>query len=163
MDTSIPGISPQQLIKIRSSANAPLLIDVRREAAFKSAPDMAAGALRRDPATVEQWAGELPAASAIAVYCVHGHEVSQNVAKALRSRGFKADFVEDGIEEGLRAAGSAMMAKPVDAGTRWITRERPKSKPARLPAMPSLTTLRIARLPMTGRSAVSTPSSAPTA
>jgi rhodanese-related sulfurtransferase len=126
MDTSIPGISPQQLIKIRSSANAPLLIDVRREAAFKSAPDMAAGALRRDPATVDQWAGELPAASAIAVYCVHGHEVSQNVAKALRSRGFTADFVEDGIEEGLRAAGSAMMAKPVDAGTRWITRERPK-------------------------------------
>ncbi len=54
MDTSIPGISPQQLIKIRSSANAPLLIDVRREAAFNSAPDMAAGALRRDPATVEQ-------------------------------------------------------------------------------------------------------------
>lgn len=123
MDASI---SPQQLIKMRNSANAPLLIDVRREAAFRSAPDMAAGALRRDPATVEAWADELPATASIAVYCVHGHEVSQNVAKTLRDRGFAACFVEDGIEEGLRAAGGAMMAKPVDAGTRWITRERPK-------------------------------------
>lgn len=123
MDASI---SPKNLIEARNGAAAPLQIDVRREAAFRSAPDMAAGALRRDPATVEHWAGELPAASAIAVYCVHGHEVSQNVAKALRSRGLTACFVEGGIEEGLRAAGSAMMAKPADAATRWITRERPK-------------------------------------
>lgn len=123
MDTSI---SPQQLIESRNSPAAPLLIDVRREAAFRAAPDMAAGALRRDPATVESWAAELPASARIAVYCVHGHEISQNVAKTLRNRGFEAAFVEDGIEEGLRAAGGDLMAKPADAGTRWITRERPK-------------------------------------
>lgn len=120
------GISPQKLIQARNSSAAPLLIDVRRETAFRSAPDMAAGALRRDPATVETWADELPAAASIVVYCVHGHEVSQNVAKALRNRGLNAQFVEDGIEEGLRAAGGELMTKPVDAGTRWITRERPK-------------------------------------
>lgn len=126
MDASIPAISPQQLASLRSSSAAPLLIDVRREAAFKSAPDMAAGALRRDPATVASWAAELPPAAGVAVYCVHGHEVSQNVAKALLNRGHKACYVEHGIEEGLRAAGAAMMAKPRDAPTRWITRERPK-------------------------------------
>jgi len=120
------GISPEKLMAARNGAAAPLLIDVRREAAFRSAPDMASGALRRDPATVETWADELPAAASIAVYCVHGHEVSRNVAKALRDRGLSAQFVENGIEEGLRAAGVELMAKPVDAGTRWITRERPK-------------------------------------
>jgi rhodanese-related sulfurtransferase len=120
------SISPEKLIAARSTAAAPLLIDVRREAAFLAAPDMAAGALRRDPATVETWAGELPAAAQIAVYCVHGHEVSRNVAKALRSRSLNAQFVEDGIEEGLRAAGGDLMTKPAAAATRWITRERPK-------------------------------------
>lgn len=126
MDASIPSISPQQLIESCKGTAAPLLIDVRREAVFRAAPDMAAGALRRDPATVESWAAELPAAASIAVYCVHGHEVSQNVAKALRDRGLQAQFVDMGIEEGLRAAGCALMAKPADAATRWITRERPK-------------------------------------
>ena len=120
------SISPEKLITARSAVAAPLLIDVRREAAFLAAPDMAAGALRRDPATVEAWASELPAAARIAVYCVHGHEVSQNVAKALRKRRLNAQFVEHGLEEGLRTAGGDLMAKPVAAATRWITRERPK-------------------------------------
>lgn len=120
------SISPEKLIAARSTAAAPLLIDVRREAAFLAAPDMAAGALRRDPATVDNWAAELPATARIAVYCVHGHEVSQNVAKSLRNRGLDAQFVEHGLEEGLRTAGGDLMAKPVAAATRWITRERPK-------------------------------------
>jgi rhodanese-related sulfurtransferase len=120
------SISPEKLIAARNAVAAPLLIDVRREAAFLAAPDMAAGALRRDPATVETWADELPAAAHIAVYCVHGHEVSQNVAQLLRSRGHNAQFVEHGLEEGLRTAGGDLIAKPVAAATRWITRERPK-------------------------------------
>lgn len=119
------SISPEKLVAARNAVAAPLLIDVRREATFLAAPDMAAGALRRDPATVETWAGELPAAANIAVYCVHGHEVSQNVAKSLRSRGLNAQFVEHGLE-GLRTSGGDLMAKPVATATRWITRERPK-------------------------------------
>lgn len=126
MDSSVPGISPKALIDLRAGPDAPLLIDVRREAAFRAAPDMAAGALQRDPVNVEVWAAELPPDAAIAVYCVHGHEVSRNVAKALCGHGLDARFVEDGIEEGLRTAGSAMIAKPKDGATRWMTRERPK-------------------------------------
>lgn len=120
------SISPEQLIAVRNTVAAPLLIDVRREAAFLAASDMAAGALRRDPASVDSWAAELPVAARIAVYCVHGHEVSQNIAKALRGRGLNAQFVEHGLEEGLRKAGGGLMAKPAAAATRWITRERPK-------------------------------------
>lgn len=126
MDADDSAISPHQLLEARAGHTAPLLIDVRREAAFRAAPDLAAGALRRDPATVDAWAGQLPANARIAVYCVHGHEVSQNVAAALRRRGHAAHYIAGGIEEGLRAAGCTMLPKPAAAATRWITRERPK-------------------------------------
>jgi len=119
------GITPQALMTLRNQAPAPLIIDVRREPAFRAAPDMVAGALRRDPLVVDVWASELPRAASIAVYCVHGHEVSQSTAEALRGRGHDARFLEGGIEA-LRAAGGNLVPKPAGASTRWITRERPK-------------------------------------
>jgi hypothetical protein len=60
------------------------------------------------------------------VYCVHGHEVSQNVAKALREQGLDAYFLEGGLEEGWKSNGGTLDAKPANASTRWVTRERPK-------------------------------------
>ena len=87
---------------------------------------MAAGALRRDPAVVQSWAKELPRASSVVVYCVHGHEISQGAAKALREFGFTARYLEGGLEEGWKATGGALIGKPVEASTRWVTRERPK-------------------------------------
>ena len=92
------GITPQQLMTLIGQPPAPLVIDVRREAVFRSAPDRIAGAQRRDPATVVDWAAALPAAKKIVVYCVHGHEVSQNTARALREQGLSAQFLEGGIE-----------------------------------------------------------------
>jgi rhodanese-related sulfurtransferase len=109
-----------------AGARAPLVIDVRKTPTFLAAPDMIAGALRRDPAHVASWVKELPSASSAVVYCVHGHEVSQGVAKALRDVGLSARYLADGIEEGWRAAGGALMQKPANASTRWVTRERPK-------------------------------------
>ena len=122
MDTSI---SPQALRESRKAARPPLVIDVRREPAYRSAPDLVAGALRRDPAEIGAWAGELPAAASVAVYCVRGHEVSQGAAQALRERGLTAQFVEGGIEA-WRETGGELMPKPANASTRWVTRERPK-------------------------------------
>ena len=120
------SITTNQLKSALSGAEPPLLIDVRREPAFRSAANMAAGALRRDPAAVASWAKELPRAAGVVVYCVHGHEVSQNAAKALREAGLAAQFLEGGLEEGWKAAGGAVAAKPKEAATRWVTRERPK-------------------------------------
>ena len=108
------------------SAQPPLVIDVRKRPAFEAAPDMIAGALRRDPEKVSSWTAELPSASTVAVYCVHGHEVSQGVAKALSERGIAARYLEGGIEEGWKAAGGDLDRKPAGASTRWVTRERPK-------------------------------------
>ena len=86
---------------------------------------MIAGALRRDPESVARWATELPAASSVIVYCVHGHEVSQNVAAELERLGIRARY----LEGGFAAWGESdfpLARKPVGSGTRWVTRERPK-------------------------------------
>jgi rhodanese-related sulfurtransferase len=100
--------------------NPPLVIDVRRNERWMEAPDVILGALRRDPAQVEDWKKTLPAGADVVVYCVHGHEVSQNTAKALGAR-----YLEGGIEH-WRAEGGELQAKPKGASTRWVTRERPK-------------------------------------
>ena len=104
----------------------PLLIDVRRREAFDKATDMARGALRRDPELVETWASTLPSASTVVVYCVHGHQVSQNAAAALRSRGIDAYYLDGGLEEGWKANTGELDVKAANGSTRWVTRERPK-------------------------------------
>ncbi len=114
MDASISAAALRQALR---SDRPPLVIDVRRRAAFLAAPDMIRGALRRDPENVAAWRGGLPAGGEVVVYCVHGHEVSQSVARALGGR-----YLEGGIErwDGERET------KPAGAPTRWVTRERPK-------------------------------------
>jgi len=106
-------------------ADAPLVIDVRKRPAFEAAPDMIAGALRRDPANVESWIPTLPAASAVVVYCIHGREVSQSTAKRLADHGLSARYLAGGIEA-WKDVGGARDRKPLGACTRWVTRERPK-------------------------------------
>ena len=120
------SISFSNLDQAIRSGLPPLLIDVRRRTAFETAAEMAAGALRRDPESVSAWAKTLPTASTVVVYCVHGHEVSQNVAKALQSHGIDACFLEGGLEEGWKAREGALDRKPPNGATRWVTRERPK-------------------------------------
>ena len=123
MTSSIAFPDLQSAIRSRQP---PLVIDVRKEPAFNAATDMIAGALRREPDSVTSWAKELPKASAVVVYCVHGHEVSQGVAQALRAAGISAHYLADGIEEGWKQAGGSVMPKARNASTRWVTRERPK-------------------------------------
>jgi rhodanese-related sulfurtransferase len=123
MDASISSRDLQSAV---TGGLAPLVIDVRRRPTFRAATDVIAGALWRDPERVAAWSGELPGASQVVVYCVHGHEVSQGVARALNEHGIATRYLEGGIEEGWRAAGGAFDHKPAAANTRWVTRERPK-------------------------------------
>jgi Fe-Mn family superoxide dismutase len=87
-----------------------LLIDVRRAPLFEQSSQKLPGAVWRDPAAVEQWAGELPRDREVIVYCVHGHEVSQAAASRLRERGLRARYLSGGLE-GWRAAGLPLAAK----------------------------------------------------
>ena len=59
MDTanaSVPRISPDDLAARMGRANAPLLLDVRREGKFLGSPRMLAGALRCKPEDVAAFA-----------------------------------------------------------------------------------------------------------
>jgi rhodanese-related sulfurtransferase len=117
MDACVTAAALRQSLR---ADRPPLVIDVRRNERFRESPYTIQGALHRDPATVEQWKRTLPAAASVVVYCVHGQEVSQNVAKALGAR-----YLEGGIEH-WKEDGGELFAKPAGAATRWVTRERPK-------------------------------------
>src|SRR5712664_3874990 len=119
-------ISTSEVLSAIRGGRPPLIIDVRQEQTFRSATEMIAGALWRDPERVTEWAGELPRASRVVAYCIHGGEVSQGVAQALRERVPSAQYLQGGIEEGWKRAGGALDRKPALANTRWVTRERPK-------------------------------------
>ena len=118
-------VSLDELQSAILESRPPLVIDVRAHGAFRAASDTIEGALWRNPERVGEWAGELPRASKVVVYCIHGGEVSQGVAKALREAGPSARYLRGGIED-WKAAGGTLDRKPALANTRWVTRERPK-------------------------------------
>ena len=120
MDATVVSITPAALRQSLRSARPPLVIDVRRNERFIESPYVIAGALRRDPSDVAAWKSTLPSGADVVAYCVHGHEVSQGVAKVLGAR-----YLEGGVEA-WREMGGITDSKPKGAATRWVTRERPK-------------------------------------
>ena len=133
MDTVITSSTVAALLAQHGSAAAPLIIDVRRQPAFAGDPQIIAGATWRDPFTVNDWARYLPRHRNVLVYCVHGHEISKNVAAALCAEGIQARYLEGGIEAWRAAAGATTkksvhpaIPSPTNLPSIWVTRERPK-------------------------------------
>ncbi len=147
MDTQNPSIfssiSPLAFNARLGRADTPLVLDVRRQARFDESPRLLAGAQRCAPEDVAALAASRPAGEVL-VYCVYGHNVSEEAATALQSAGWRAQPVAGGIEGGQDGADDAQaiaqwraqppltFAKRADWGvtgerpSRWITRERPK-------------------------------------
>jgi rhodanese-related sulfurtransferase len=141
--SSVPPVSPEELAARMGRADAPLLLDVRREGKFFESPRMLAGARRCAPEDVAALAAAEPAREVVA-YCVYGHNVSADAVIALRAAGWDARLLAGGIEGGeegvdtpqdiarWRATPLPTMRKRPDWGvtgeqaSRWITRERPK-------------------------------------
>ena len=126
MDTV--SLDCHSLYETLGSAAAPLLFDVRREAAFQADSTLIAGAVR--PASdIAGFTARHAAGRKVVVYCVHGHEVSQEAARSLAAAGHESAVLEGGIEA-WRAAGLPLIRRRpewrVPGGSRWITRERPK-------------------------------------
>ena len=103
-----PCLHPETLMGLLKTSRPPMVVDVRKRPAFEADPAMLPGAVWRDPHAVEQWAAELPPGCSLAVYCVHGHEVSRGVRDSLRRCGVMAGIIEGGIE-GWRAAGGPVV------------------------------------------------------
>lgn len=148
MDTAIPThipfhIAPRELAARVGAPGAPLLLDVRRQARFADSAHMLAGARWCAPDSMASFVPADPPGE-IVVYCVHGHEVSQQAAAALRQAGWNARFLAGGLEGGepgvdtpqdiadWRSVRPLVMRKRADLGvdgthaSTWITRERPK-------------------------------------
>ena len=99
------SISAEELARQVGTLECPVIIDVRRRPAFEESDRTVAGAEWRDHERAAEWAADLPDGAAVVVYCVHGHQVSQGAAAALRSAGVDAVFLEGGIEGFIEAGG----------------------------------------------------------
>ena len=121
-----PAIEPSELADHLGSPHWPVVVDVRRAAAFEASETVIAGAVRRDPDAVEAWSDGLvaPDGTLVVVYCVHGHEVSRGVAERLQAHGVDARILAGGFEAWV-AAGLPTRRR-VAAGPSWVTRSRPK-------------------------------------
>lgn len=117
--------TPQDLHRRIGTAAAPLVIDVRRSDAYDSDDSLIAGAIRRLPEAVASWRRELPPGRRVVAYCVHGQQVSQDVAAALRAAGVDAGYLEGGIAA-WRELGLPTRRRLGAAPGKWVTRERPK-------------------------------------
>src|SRR5215813_14222807 len=125
MDARVPSVSSNELYARLGTASAPVLVDVRREEAFSKDNGLIIGAFHRLPEEVEPWSKYLAPDHPVVAYCVHGHEVSQDVAARLHWAGVRAAYLEGGIA-GWRAAGLPTRKKLDAVGNRWVTREHPK-------------------------------------
>jgi rhodanese-related sulfurtransferase len=143
LNPSILSVSPQAFNACFGRANTPLVLDVRRQPRFDESPRLLAGAQRCTPVDVAAVAAS-QAPRTVFVYCVYGHNVSEDAVTALRAAGWNAHRVSGGIEGGQdgvdeeqaraewRAKPPLSFAKRPDWGvtgeqpSRWITRELPK-------------------------------------
>jgi rhodanese-related sulfurtransferase len=127
-DSSSATCSPAELSALIGRADAPLILDVRREPKFAASTRTIAGAVRCAPEQIEAFARQHPPQSVV-VYCVYGHNVSEDAAKALNAAGWNARALAGGIEGGedgvdtpenialWRSQGLPTVAKPVGSNT----------------------------------------------
>ncbi len=91
-------IATAELTGILRAGNPVTLLDVRRKEDYEKAPSGIADTPWRDPSAVAEWMHTLPKQEEVVLYCVRGGSVSQSVQKQLADAGFKAKYVEGGLE-----------------------------------------------------------------
>ena len=120
-----PSISAAELSDLLDRGQVSFY-DVRRRTRFEESGETISGVSWRDPEQIESWARHLAPGRAVVVTCIHGHEVSQGTAAALKARGLDARYLEGGLEGWRHAGNSIARQAPPAQGATWITRERPK-------------------------------------
>ena len=124
-------VSPAELWSRIGTADAPVILDVRRRDVYDAAPGLAPTAIWREPESYAQWTPSLSADKPIVLMCRYGHNLSQMVAADLRQRGIPAQVVEGGYQ-GWGEAGLPLVTKTAlerfapTSPSLWVTRRRPK-------------------------------------
>lgn len=143
MDTARPFISRSEFSALLGCPSAPCVLDVRPAARFAASTRLVATARYCAPDGVAHFA-KAHAPCDLVVYCVYGHEKSQNAAQVLRNAGWNARTLAGGFEGGepgvdasrdlaqWRSEPLPTIGKRPDLGvdgrlpSRWIASERPK-------------------------------------
>lgn len=86
------------------------VIDVRRKNDYEADKLKLPGADWKDPEKLADWSKTLPRDREVVLYCVRGGSVSNSVLDQLTAQGFKARYIEGGIEA-WKTAGGATVAK----------------------------------------------------
>jgi rhodanese-related sulfurtransferase len=126
MDTA--SIESRSLYSLLGSAQAPLVLDVRKPPAFEEDGALIAGATRPEGDPVE-FARRHARGRSVVAYCVKGAEVGIGAATALAQAGFEAAYLVGGIKAWRGEGLPTIRRRPewkVPGGSTWITRERPK-------------------------------------
>nr|WP_157017033.1 chromate resistance protein ChrB domain-containing protein [Mesorhizobium xinjiangense] len=124
-------ISSHDLVALTGGGHWPLVVDVRREPAYRESGQRIAGSIRRDHMRVAEWLPDLPAGRPIVVYCVHGENVSEIAAAELAARGVDVALIDGGMDayvaaDGVTIAIDIQGVDPAGPPSVWVTRERPK-------------------------------------
>ena len=123
-------ISPDKLMKLVGTPNAPVIIDVRTVEDFDADPRLIPTARRQGQTDVSAWAPGLAGKVAVIV-CHHGAKLSQGAAAWARHEGADAISLDGGFEA-WKAAGlplvpaSKLPSRDAQGRTVWVTRARPK-------------------------------------
>ncbi len=123
-------ITVAQLARLVGTPDAPALIDVRIADDHAADPRTLPASIRRDHRSVLSWAAAYAGRSAV-VICQRGQKLSQGTAAWLRHAGARAESVEGGFEEWVKAKGLLVRPEHVperdeQGRTVWVTRVRPK-------------------------------------
>ena len=124
-------ISTEELRRRIGTGKAPLIYDVRRREVYAESPHILPTARWREHTQTDAWSRDLPRAADMVVYCVHGHNVSQLAAAALREAGLRARVLQGGFEAWRHAdmpviAKAALPGRDETEPSCWVTRLRPK-------------------------------------
>jgi rhodanese-related sulfurtransferase len=107
------SISVEDLVAELNGSNPVVLLDVRREQARNGAGLDMPGAIWCDPARWLDWKDGFAQTPRVVVYCVHGHEISQGLAAALRAMGVDAAYLAGGLAAWQHAG---QPVQPIAAG-----------------------------------------------
>lgn len=102
-------ITPNDL-KPLVEKQAVTVLDVRRANDYDADKVKLPGAQWKNPEQLADWSAKLPKEKEVVIYCARGGSVSNSVLDALLAKGFKARFIEGGIE-GWKAAGGTLAQK----------------------------------------------------
>jgi superoxide dismutase, Fe-Mn family len=112
-DASLPSLSVEELSARLARGDRVQVLDARPRHHISRTVELMEGATWRDPDRVEDWIGELSADQPVAVYCAYGFHVGCNVTRALRERGFDAQYVRGGVSAWYAAGGARAMRPAV--------------------------------------------------